>query len=145
MLYARINLEKTNYQLNCVDWKFIDNPDINKLNSIYYQYCKYKKFKSVVPIFDSEYLDPNMDLIGYYSEEKLVAFSLIKRYFQDQENVEAYQFAWDYKNPELKLGFKTLENECALYKNLGYKWLYLGGADEYKSKFDGFEILGPVE
>lgn len=145
MLYARINLEKTNYQLDCVNWKFIDSPDIDKLNSIYYQYCSYKKFKSVVPIFDSEYHDPNMDLIGYYSEKNLVAFSLIKRFYQDKQNVEAYQFAWNYKNPELKLGFKTLENECALYKSLGYKWLYLGGADEYKSKFDGFEILGPIE
>jgi hypothetical protein len=145
MLYARINLEKTNYQLGCVDWDFIDHPNIDKLNSIYYQYCKHKKFKSVVPIFDSEYLDPNMDVIGYYHYNNLVAFSLIKRFYQDEQNVEAFQFAWDYKNPELKLGFKTLENECALYKNLGYKWLYLGGADEYKSKFDGFEILGPVK
>jgi hypothetical protein len=95
-----------------------------------------------MPIFDSEYTDMSNDIIGYYDQDNLVAFSIVRKY--DQDNVEALQFAWNYHNPKLRLGIKSLEHECALYKKLGYQYLYLGGADEYKSKIAGFEILGPV-
>ena len=145
MIYGRIKLKETNYKIGCVDWKLINDPDIEALNKIYQKYCKYKKFKSVVPIFDGEYKDPNIDVIGYYHENKLVAFSLMRHVYQDNDNIEAYQFAWDYENPKLKLGFKSLEHECALYKSKGYKYLWLGEANEYKTKFNGFEILGPVD
>ena len=139
MLYARIDLQKTNYISMQTDWGFIKNPDITLLNQIYQQYCRYKKFQSVMPIFDSVYTDPLIDVIGYYDQCKLVAFSLIKKY--DHANIEALQFAWDYNNPKLGLGITSLKHECALYKKLGFHFLYLGGADEYKSKIDGFEIL----
>lgn len=142
MLYARINLNKTFYSLY-TDYKILDGKEYAPaLQRIYYEYCRYKKFKSVMPIFDEEFVDPKNDLIGYYHNDKLVAFSLLCRH--NEKNVEALQFAWDYANPELKLGFASLRSECALYKSMGYDYLYLGGADEYKSKFDGFEILGPV-
>ena len=140
MIYARINLEKINYNILISDWEFIRTPNVDDLNKIYIQYCKYKKFQSVMPIFDSEYKDPKTDVIGYYDQGTLVAFSLIKKY--DLDSAEAVQFAWTYHNPELRLGIRSLEHECALYKNLGFKFLYLGGADEYKSSIDGFEILG---
>jgi hypothetical protein len=140
MIYARINLEKINYTTLQSNWEFVRDPDINALNNIYAQYCKYKKFQSVMPIFDSEYTDPHVDIIGYFDNQNLVAFSLLKKY--DCDNVEAVQFAWTYHNPKLRLGITSLEHECALYKQLGYKFLYLGGADEYKTTIDGFEILG---
>lgn len=140
MIYARIDLEKTNYNTLQSNWEFIKNPDIKTLNSIYMYYCKYKKFQSVMPIFDSEYVDPQNDVIGYYDNNHLAAFSLIKKY--DSINVEAVQFAWTYHNPKLRLGIRSLEHECALYKQLGYKFLYLGQADEYKKQIDGFEIVG---
>jgi hypothetical protein len=117
MIYGRIDLKKTNYELGCVNWKILERPNIDALNKIYYKYCKYKKFKSVVPVFDGEYKDPNIDVIGYYHNKKLVAFSLMRHIYKDKKNIEAYQFAWDYENPELKLGLKSLENECALYKS----------------------------
>jgi len=139
MIYARINLEKTNYSVMQENWEFMKNPDIDTLNQIYQKYCQYKKFPSVMPIFDSEYTDNRIDIIGYFDNSNLVAFSLIKKY--DQTNVEAIQFAWTYHNPKKRLGIESLKHECALYKNLGYKYFYLGGADEYKSKIDGFEIL----
>jgi hypothetical protein len=142
MLYARINLQKTNYELYPYYQILTDKKDTYGLQAIYHDYCRYKRFKSVMPIFDEEFSDPNNDVIGYYHNDNLVAFSLLRRY--NSKSVEAVQFAWDYANPELELGFASLRNECALYKSLGYKYLYLGGADEYKSKFDGFEILGPV-
>ena len=93
-----------------------------------------------MPIFDNEYMDN--DLIGYYHNNELIAFSLIK--IHDNENVEAIQFAWNYKNPELHLGIASLRHECAIYKEQGYKYFYLGYADEYKKQMDGFEILGSV-
>ena len=142
MLYARIDLSKTNYNLCSYYQILTGKKDTYSLQAIYRKYCQYKKFRSVMPIFDEEFDDPSNDVIGYYHNNNLVAFSLIRRY--NSESVEAVQFAWNYANPELELGFASLRNECALYKSYGYKYLYLGGADEYKSKFDGFEILGPV-
>lgn len=141
MLYARIKLKETNYN-TILDYQFIKDPYPPYLNEIYEKYCKYKGFRSVMPIFDSEYTDPKNDVIGYYHHGKLVAFSLLRRY--DDENVEAVQFAWDYDKPDLALGIRSLKNECAIYREKGFKYMYLGGADEYKSKFEGFEILGPV-
>ena len=94
-----------------------------------------------MPIFPEEYTDNNNDVLGYFYNNKLVAFSLMHRY--NDKNVEALQFAWDYANPELHLGIASLRNECAYYKQQGFDYLYLGGADEYKRQIDGFEILGP--
>jgi len=142
MIYARINLGATNYSSSILDWQYITDPDTNQLNAIYQQYCLYRQFRSVMPIFASEYTDPKNDIIGYFDNDNLIAFSLLRRY--DADNVEALQFAWTYTNPKLRLGIKSLEHECAVYKKLGYKYLYLGGADEYKSQVDGFEILGMV-
>ena len=94
-----------------------------------------------MPMFDNDYLQN--DILGYYDEEdKLVAFSCIM--IQDDESVEALQFAWDYETPKLHLGIKSLRNECAIYKNKGYKYLYLGEAHTYKKQIKGFEILGPI-
>jgi len=140
MKYARIDLEKTNYT-QIPDSKLIETPDPVELEQIYNTYCVYKKFKSVMPIFEEEYTDPRNDVIGYYHNNKLVAFSLVRKY--DSENAEAVQFAWDYANPELKLGYASLKSECAYYKSKGFRYYYLGGADEYKRQFDGFEVLGP--
>ena len=137
--YARVDLSKCNYT-TLPNYKIIKSPDITELNKIYTKYCRYKKFKSVMPIFDSDY--KNNDVIGYYDNDKLVAFSII--IIQDKENVEALQFAWDYKNPKLFLGLKSLRNECAIYKAKGYKYMYLGEAHSYKKQIDGFEVLGPL-
>lgn len=139
MKYARINLLQTNYT-TLTDWQYLSTFDL--LPSIYKKYCQYKKFESVVPLFDSQYTEQNTDVIGYYDNGVLVAFSLIKIY--NTENAETLQFAWDYSNPELRLGIESLKNECAIYKQRGFKHLYLGPASKYKEQFDGFEILGPI-
>lgn len=138
MIYSRINLEKTNYSKYELIWSYTIYPDITKLNDIYKTYCRYKKFKSFMPIFDSEYR--NNEIISYRHHGKLVAWSMIA--IHDDENIESYQFAWDYANPELRLGIKSLKNECAIYKERGYKYFYLGDAAKYKM-IDGYEELGP--
>jgi len=138
--YARIDLTKTTYQPT-VDWCYLADPDITVLNGIYRTYCIYRQFSSVVPIFDSQYRDPDTDVIGYYDNHQLVAFSLIKRY--DQHNALCAQFAWTYHNPKLRLGIKSLQTECAIYRERGFQYLYLDQVHLYKQEIEGFELLGP--
>ena len=140
--FARIDLSRTNYSVT-VESMYITRPDIPALNAIYKTYCEYRKFPSVMPIFDSRYTDPMTDVIGYYDKAKLVAFSLIRRF--DQHNALCDQFAWTYHNPRLRLGIETMKAECAIYKARGFRYLYLEQAHEYKKEIDGFEILGPLE
>jgi len=140
--FARIDLSQTNYETT-VNWEYLREPDVAKLNTIYRDYCKYKHFASVMPIFDSRYTDPMTDVIGYYDDDKLVAFSLIRRY--DDKNALCDQFAWNYNNPRLRLGIETMKTECAIYRARGFKYLYLEQAHLYKSEIQGFELLGPLE
>ena len=140
--FARINLEQTTYQPS-ISWQYLRNPDTAVLQDIYRTYCIYKHFASVMPLFDSQFMDPMTDVIGYYDESRLVAFSLMKRY--DDKNVLASQFAWTYHNPKTRLGVESLKTECAIYRDRGFKYLYLDQAHLYKQGLEGFEILGPIQ
>jgi len=143
MKYCRIDLSQTAYtpMLNS-QWKYIIERNTSTLNQIYKEYCSFKKFDSVMPIFDSQYLDKSVDIIGYYDNDNLVAWDMIKIY--DDQNVEALQFAWNYKNPDLRLGMESLKNACAIYKQRGFKYLYLGSAANYKKEILGYQELGPI-
>jgi hypothetical protein len=145
MKFSRIDLSKTNYapvkQVFIMSMAERDDR-MDQLKEIYRKYCIHKQFESVVPLFEGMIFDKYTDVIGYYPDGKLAAFSLVKRY--DRENAEALQFAWDYNKPELRLGIESLKHECAYYKQQGFKYLYLGLADDYKSQLDGYEILGPL-
>jgi hypothetical protein len=143
--FARIDLSKTDYK-PCVEWAYIEHFDaetLARLDDIYKTYTIYKHFASVMPVFHSRYLDPMADVIGYYDNQKLVAWSLIRRF--DQHSALCDQFAWNYRNPRLRLGIETMKTECAIYKTRGFKYLYLEQAHLYKSEIQGFEILGPLE
>lgn len=139
--FARIRLSATTYQPS-VHWAYLTNPDILALKNIYKSYCDYKKFNSVMPLFDSQFTDPDTDVIGYYDNQTLVAFSLMKRF--DSNNVLTSQFAWTYHNPRLRLGIESLKTECAIYRQRGFEYLYLDQAHNYKQSLEGFEILGPL-
>ena len=138
MMYARIRLAETNYSV-LDNFKPITDPDPKELENIYNTYCVHKQFRSVMPIFPEEYF--KNEVLGYYDNNKLVAFSLMQVY--NHKNVEAIQFAWDYANPKLHLGVASLRSECAYYKARGFDYLYLGEATEYKRQIAGFETLGP--
>lgn len=140
--YARIDLSKTSYQPT-VAWEYLRDPNIAQLRDIYKTYCIYKHFASVMPLFDSQFTDPATDVIGYREHGHLVAFSLMKRL--DHENVMASQFAWTYHNPRTRLGIESLKTECAIYRDRGYKFLYLDQAHLYKQGLEGFELLGPIQ
>ena len=139
-IYSRINLSKINYRMSKSAVLF-NNPPVDQIQEIYDQYCKYKQFESVMPIFNEDLCAPHCDIIGYYSNKELVAFS--HYYWYNSDNVEAIQFAWNYKNPKLFLGLKSLRHECAYYKAKGVKYIYVGYADEYKKQINGFEICPP--
>ena len=139
--FARINLEKNTDQV-AVKWAYLKNPNVAELQDIYRTYCIYKHFASVMPLFDSQFTDPDTDVLGYYDNELLVAFSIIKRY--DDENALCAQFAWNYRNPKLRLGIESLRTECAIYRERGFKYLYLDQAHLYKQGITGFELLGPL-
>jgi hypothetical protein len=139
--FARIDLAKTTYQPT-VDWKFLNEPNIPVLQDIYRTYCIYKHFASVMPLFDSQFTDPATDVVGYYEDQQLVAFSLMKRH--DSKNVLASQFAWTYHNPKTRLGIESLKTECAIYREQGFEYLYLDQAHLYKQGLEGFELLGPL-
>lgn len=143
--FARIDLSKTNYEPT-VKWQYINNREpemLARLDDIYRTYTIYKHFASVMPVFHSRYCDPMADIIGYYDGDRLVAWSLIRRF--DEHNALCDQFAWNYNNPKLRLGIETMKTECAIYKARGFQYLYLEQAHLYKSEIDGFEILGPLE
>ena len=140
--FARIDLAQTTYRPT-VTWEYLLEPNIAQLQDIYRTYCIYKHFASVMPLFDSQFTDPNTDVIGYREQGELVAFSLMRRL--DEENVLASQFAWTYHNPRTRLGVESLKTECAIYRDRGYKFLYLDQAHLYKQGLEGFEILGPQQ
>ena len=140
--FARIDLSRVTYQPT-VAWEYLREPNIAQLRDIYRTYCIYKHFASVMPLFDSQFTDPATDVIGYREQGELVAFSLMKRY--DEENVLASQFAWTYHNPRTRLGIESLKTECAIYRDRGYKFLYLDQAHLYKHGLEGFELLGPIQ
>lgn len=142
--FARIDLGATNYTPT-VEWQYIEDRTpaiLNQLDDIYRTYCIYKHFGSVMPMFHSRYLDPMADIIGYYDNQRLVAWSLIRRF--DQHNALCDQFAWTYHNPRLRLGIETMKTECAIYRERGFQYLYLEQAHLYKQAMDGFELLGPM-
>jgi hypothetical protein len=142
--YARIDLAKTNYQPTVL-WRWLDTKDAdvrNQLDSVYRAWCVYKKFESVMPIFHAQYLDPIADVIGYYHDNQMVAWSLVRKW--DQHNAFCELFAWTYHQPRLRLGIQTLKTECAIYKSKGYRYLYVDQASTYKNEIDGYEILGPM-
>lgn len=145
MKFCRINLAETNYQ-KCSNAHIMSAAErddkMDLLQSIYKKYCIYKDFNSVMPLFPAAVFDRYTDVFSYSVDGKTVAFSLVKRY--DQFNAESLQFAWDYADPSLRLGAVSLEHECAYYKELGFKYLYLGEPAAYKQALAGYEELGKL-
>lgn len=141
--FARIDLSKTDYR-ESVEWRYLEPTDetITGCQAIYRTYCIYKHFGSVMPMFASRFQDPMADIIGYFDQGQMVAFTLLRRY--DEHNAICDQFAWTYHNPRLRLGIETMKTECAIYKSRGFHYLYLEQAHLYKKEIEGFEILGPM-
>lgn len=143
--FCRINLDKTDY--NILDYPFAKELSLVdrqqywiQIGDIYNSYCAHKKFTSTMPLWQSQFNNPEYRVIGYFHNTTLVAWTKLRQF--DNKNIESEQFAWNYKNPELRLGIKSLEYESAYFKLLGFRYIWLGFDDHYKQQLQGYEIAG---
>lgn len=140
-MICRINLNKTKYKE--IKFKLLNLQDFPKCEEIYKQYIEHNDIENPHPVFEEEWNTEakyNADVIGYYDNNNLVAWSLTYK-FPSKQTVIADQFAWNYANPKLKLGYKSIRSECAYYKSQGFKYFILGDPDKYKEELQGYEII----
>jgi len=137
MTYCRIRLEKTNYKE--IEYEILNESHYRVCDDIFKAYCRYRNIETTLPVFVEDFQQDYTEVIGYLDNNKIVAFSLILLY-PSRKTACADHFAWDYQNPKLKIGYKSLRSECARYKRLGYDYLYLGDYYDYKSELKGFEL-----
>jgi hypothetical protein len=140
--FGRIQLTQTSYKQS-IDCEILNPVPINEVQRVYRDYCLHKHFLSVMPLVEGRLTDNNTQIIGYRDQGRLVAWSMYRIW--DQHNILSDHFAWDYRNPRLRLGVKSLENECAIYRDLGYRYMYFEAVEPYMMDIEGFEILGPME
>jgi hypothetical protein len=140
-MICRIDLTKIKYKQ--IDFVLLGLQDFPTCEQIYKKYIQHNDIENPHPVFEEEWNTEakyNADVLGYYDKNKLVAWSLTYK-FPSKKTVIADQFAWDYVNPKLKLGYKTIRSECAYYKAQGYKYFILGDPDKYKEELQGYEII----
>ena len=146
--FCRINLSKTNYSI--IDYPYAGEiPLDNRIRywddfqKIYKKYCEHKKFDSVMPLWISQFQSNEYKIIGYFDQNQtLIAWTKLRQL--DLENIESEQFAWDYADPKLQLGIRSLEFESSYFKAQGFKYLWLGFDDHYKQQIVGFETVGKL-
>lgn len=142
-LYGYIELQETKYK-PLLDYEILTNVEDNScLLDIYYAYTKYKQFPSVQPIFHGEFIDPRCEFVTYKVDSKVVAWTMIRKL--DETVVDNMQFCWDYKDPKLKLGYKSIRTECAIYRDRGYTQMLIDTEMHYKTELQGYKIYGPVK
>ena len=139
MKFGRIDLTKTTYSVT-LNAHLLNPVPIDEVIRVYKQYCLYKNFKSIMPMIPGRFLIPNTEVFGYYEQEKLIAWSMYRIW--DKENIVIDHHAWDYNNPKLRIGLRSLQNECAMYRNRGYQFMYFESIEPYMLNIQGFEILG---
>ena len=140
--FGRIDLSKT-YYISDMDWQLLDPVPVNDVQRVYRDYCTHKHFQSVMPMLPGRLTAPGTEIIGYRDQDRLVAWSMYRLW--DNENILSDHFAWDYRNAKLRLGIRSIENECAIYRDRGYRYMYFEAVEPYMLDLQGFEILGPVK
>ena len=83
------------------------------------------------------------EIIGYRDQGRLIAWSMYRIW--DKHHVLSDHHAWDYRNPRLRLGIRSLENECAIYRDRGYRYMYFESVEPYMLDLQGFTVLGPMQ
>jgi hypothetical protein len=139
--FGRIDLAATTYQAD-IDYQYLDPVPIDAVLAVYRDYCAHKHFQSVMPMIPGRLTAPGTEIIGYHDNNRLVAWSMYRVW--DAENILSDHFAWDYRNARLRLGIRSLENECAIYRDRGYRWMYFESVQPYMLDITGFEILGQL-
>ena len=141
MKFGRIDLTKTTYDI-VLDAQLLNPLPFDDINQVYKAYCLHKNFKSVIPMVPGRFTIPNTEVYGYYHQDKLIAWSMYRIW--DSKNIVIDHHAWDYDNPKLRIGLRSLQNECALYRNRGYQFMYFESVEPYMTNLQGFEILGSL-
>ena len=139
--FGRIRLEDTNYAVD-LEYAVLDPVPVDEVLRVYRDYCAHKHFYSVMPMLPGRLTAADTEMIGYHDQGRLVAWSMYRVW--DDENVLSDHHAWDYRNPKLRLGRRSLETECAIYRDRGYRWMYFESVEPYMLDLQGFEILGPM-
>jgi len=135
---TRCDLSKCNYSM-LASAAVLDTIQDEQLDAIYTEYCKKRGYKKYFEVNESLDWDK---FIGYTNKDSaLIAWSKLREY--SKNSIETVLFAWDYAEPDLKLGLKSLEHELAWAKQIGYQYVYMGPGYEtssiYKSRMTGFE------
>jgi len=139
--FGRINLEHTQYE-SALDWQYLDPVPVPDVLRVYRDYCRHKHFQSVIPMIPGRLTASDTEIIGYHDKDRLVAWSMYRIW--DTENILSDHFAWDYRDPGLRLGIRTIQNECAIYRDRGFRWMFFESVEPYMLDMQGFEILGPM-
>lgn len=140
--FGRINLPETNYTPH-LQWQILDPVPVVEVIKIYQDYCRHRKFASVIPMLPGRLTATDTEIIGYHSNDQLVAWSMYRIW--DQHNILSDHFAWNYREPRIRLGQRSLENECAVYRDRGYQYMYFESVQPYMLDLQGFEILGRMK
>lgn len=139
--FGRINLSIVTYTQE-LDWELLSPVPVDEVQRVYRDYCLHKHFLSVMPLLSGRLRAPDTELIGYCDHGRLVAWSMYRIW--DHENILSDHHAWDYRNPRLRLGARSLANECAIYRDRGFKWMYFETVEPYMLDMQGFEVLGAM-
>ena len=113
---------------------------INEMDEIYNKYCKHKKYSDLFHSEVSTWLECDYKMV-YYNSKNPIAWSKLRLY--TEHALETVLFVWDYKNPKLRVGIRSLVKELKWAKDNDFKYVYLGPGYEkgsiYKANIDGFE------
>jgi hypothetical protein len=135
---TRCDLSAITYDI-MPDAEILDPVPRTELDHIYSAYCLHRGFRKYFEVNDDLANDVYMGYRDWRGD--LVAWSKLRPY--SPWSIETVLFAWDYREPDLKLGLRTLEHELAWARRHGYRWVYMGPGYErvnrYKSRVAGFE------
>ena len=137
--FGRIDLEATTYTAD-LECKILDPVPVAEVQRVYREYCLHKHFYSVMPMIAGRLTARDTEIVGYHNHHRLIAWSMYRIW--DSENVLSDHFAWDYRDPRLRLGIRSAQNECAIYRERGFRWMYFESVEPYMLDMEGFEILG---
>jgi hypothetical protein len=140
--FGRIDLERTQYQID-LEWQLLQPVPVNDVLRVYRDYCLHKHFQSVIPMIPGRLTDAATEIIGYHDHGRLVAWSMYRIW--DKDNILSDHFAWDYRDPRLRLGIRSIETECAIYRDRGFRWMYFESVEPYMLDLEGFELLGRMK
>jgi hypothetical protein len=139
--FGCIDLEQTCYQAH-LDWQLLRPVPVDELLRVYRDYCRHRHFLSVMPMIPGRLTASDTEIIGYHERGRLVAWSMYRIW--DQHNILSDHFAWDYREPGLRLGIRSIETECAIYRDRGYRFMYFESVEPYMLDLQGFKVLGPI-